>query len=83
VELLSKPDGDYVYPKFQFVVNNLRRKYPEVYTSVINKLELHIPTDMKPSTILVSLAKSTVENSFGQLEMDWGKFVALLGLAGR
>ena len=41
-----------------------------------------IPGDMKPSTILVSLAKSTVENTFGQLEMDWGKFVALLGLAG-
>lgn len=45
-------------------------------------MKLQIPVDMKPSTILVSLAKSTVENTFGQLEMDWGKFAALLGLAG-
>ncbi len=38
VELLSKPDGDYVYPKFQFVVNQLRRKYPRVYTSVLDNV---------------------------------------------
>lgn len=38
MELLSKPDGDYVYPKFQFVVNELRRKYPEVYTSVLDNV---------------------------------------------
>ncbi len=46
------------------------------------QVELKIPNDMRPSTILVSLAKSTVENTFGLLEMDWGKFAALLGLAG-
>jgi len=82
VELLSKPDADYVYPKFQFVVNELRRKYPDVYNSVVTNIGLQIPRDIKPATILVSLAKSMVEGTFGKLEMNWGKFVALLGLAG-
>ncbi len=38
VELLSKPDADYVFPPFQFVVNQLRVKYPEVYDSVVEKV---------------------------------------------
>ena len=37
---------------------------------------------MHPSAMLVSLAKSTVEDSEGQLQMSWGKFTALLGLSG-
>ena len=38
MELLSKPDADYVFPPFQFVVNQLREKYPEVYDSVVFKV---------------------------------------------
>jgi hypothetical protein len=42
VELLSKPDADYVYPKFQFVVNELRKKYPNVYNSVLDNVSISI-----------------------------------------
>ncbi|ODN02106.1 Bcl-2-related ovarian killer protein A [Orchesella cincta] len=81
VELLSKPDADYVYPHFQYVVNEMRDKYPDVYTSVTINVKIQIP-DMKPSHMLVSLAKSTIEDQFGEIRMSWGKFVALLGLCG-
>lgn len=37
---------------------------------------------MKPSRMLVSLAKSTIEDEYGEIKMSWGKFVALLGLCG-
>lgn len=32
--------------------------------------------------MLVSLAKSTIEDRYGEIKMSWGKFVALLGLCG-
>lgn len=32
--------------------------------------------------MLVSLAKSTIEDQYGEIQMTWGKFVALLGLCG-
>jgi len=42
VELLSKPDADYLYPPVQFVVNELRSKYPQVYDSVVSKVNTQI-----------------------------------------
>jgi len=82
VELLSKPDADYVYPPFRFVVNQLRMKHPEIYTSVVKNVGLRIPHDMKPTTMLVSMAKYVIEDPRGETMMDWGKFTALLGLCG-
>ena len=35
VELLSKPDADYVYPPFRFVLTQMLEKHPQVYTSVV------------------------------------------------
>jgi hypothetical protein len=82
VELLSKPDADYVYPPFRFVVNQLRKKHPEIYTSVVQNVGLRIPHDMKPTTMLVSMAKYVIEDPRGETMMDWGKFTAILGLCG-
>lgn len=45
-------------------------------------MRIRIPSEMKPSHMLVSLAKSTIEDQYGEIRMSWGKFVALLGLCG-
>jgi len=82
VELLSKPDADYLYPPIQFVVNELRSKYPEVYDSVISKINVRMPDDMKPKAIVVTIAKNAFENENGDVENNWGKFISLLGLCG-
>ena len=40
VELLSKPDADFVYPAVSFMANQIREKYPDIYNSVTARVSL-------------------------------------------
>lgn len=49
---------------------------------VTYQIGINIPHDMKPKTVVVTIAKYVFENSNGQIENNWGKFISLLGLCG-
>jgi hypothetical protein len=82
VELLSKPEADFVYPAVAFMVNQLRRKYPSSYNSIVNRTQLSIPQDELPSQMLVTLAKKILEKRNGEIGVNWGKFISILTISG-
>jgi len=46
------------------------------------QIGIRIPEDIKPKTVVVTIAKRVFENTSGDVENNWGKFVSLLGLCG-